>query len=145
MLWCPCIKCLCWSYVYFFAFATFNHVDYVFWVEVFIYFEFGFRVFKGIGFTFCNYITYFASFLLHLVTPCVVFSPNVEELSILLRFLGCLWILMIFLCLVFLWFCSCFQFLPDFSLFLWIVLDYFCCRFWYMLGVFHCFFFGGVP
>ena len=34
--------------------------------------------------------------LLHLVTPCVVFSPNVEEVSILLRFLGCLWLLMIF-------------------------------------------------
>ena len=34
---------------------------------------------------------------LHLVTPCVVFSPNVEEVSILFRFLGCLWLLMIFM------------------------------------------------
>ena len=33
---------------------------------------------------------------LHLVTPYVVFSPNVEEVSILFRFLGCLWLLMIF-------------------------------------------------
>ena len=36
---------------------------------------------------------------------------------------------MILLCLVFLWFCPFFQFLLDFSLFLWIVLDYFCCWF----------------
>ena len=34
--------------------------------------------------------------LLHLVIPCVVFSPNVEEVRILLRFYGCLWLLMIF-------------------------------------------------
>ena len=34
--------------------------------------------------------------LLHLVTPCVVFFPNVEEVSILFRFLGCQWPLMIF-------------------------------------------------
>ena len=33
---------------------------------------------------------------LHLVTPCVMFSLNVEEVSILFRFLGCLWILIIF-------------------------------------------------
>ena len=31
-----------------------------------------------------------------MVTPCVMFSPNVEEASILLRFLNCLWLLMIF-------------------------------------------------
>ena len=41
--------------------------------------------------------------LLHLVTHCVVFSPNVDEVgpnldevSIILRFLGCLWLLIIF-------------------------------------------------
>ena len=34
--------------------------------------------------------------LLHLVTPCVVLCLNIEEVSILLRFLGCLWLLMIF-------------------------------------------------
>ena len=33
---------------------------------------------------------------LHLVTPCVVFSPNVEEVSILFIFWGCLWLLIIF-------------------------------------------------
>ena len=44
------------------------------------------------------------------------------------------------MCLVFLWFCLCFQFLPDFSLFLWVLLDYFCCRLWHMLRVFcYCF------
>ena len=39
---------------------------------------------------------------LHLVIPSVVFSPNIEEVSNLLRFLGCLWLLVILLCLVFL-------------------------------------------
>ena len=34
--------------------------------------------------------------LLHLVIPCIVLYPNVEEVSILLRSLGCLWLLMIF-------------------------------------------------
>ena len=33
---------------------------------------------------------------LHMVTRYVVFSPNVKEVSILLRFLGCRWLLMIF-------------------------------------------------
>ena len=33
---------------------------------------------------------------LHLVTPCVVFFQNEEEASILLRFLCCLWLLIIF-------------------------------------------------
>ena len=33
--------------------------------------------------------------LLHLLND-VVFSPNVDEVSILLRRLGCLWLLMIF-------------------------------------------------
>ena len=40
------------------------------------------------------------------------------------------------LCLVFLWFCLCVQFLPDFSLFLEIVLGYFCCWLQRMLGIF---------
>ena len=34
--------------------------------------------------------------LLYLVTPCVVFSLYLEEVSILLRFMGCLGLLMIF-------------------------------------------------
>ena len=34
--------------------------------------------------------------ILHLVTPCVVFFPNVEEVSILFILLGCLWLLIIF-------------------------------------------------
>ena len=33
---------------------------------------------------------------LHSVTPCVVFSLNVDEVSILFRFLGCFWLLIIF-------------------------------------------------
>ena len=46
--------------------------------------------------------------LLHLVTTQVVFSPNVEEVNILLRFLGCLWILMIFVVGYFFDFFHCF-------------------------------------
>ena len=49
-------------------------------------FEFCFRALKGIGSSFYNYITYSTSFFLHLVTSCVVFSPIVDEVSILLRF-----------------------------------------------------------
>ena len=40
-----------------------------------LYFEFCFRVFKGIGFSFCNYITYFASFIIAFGNRlCCVFS-----------------------------------------------------------------------
>ena len=40
-----------------------------------LYFEFCFRVFKGIGFPFYNYITYFTSFIIAFGNPlCCVFS-----------------------------------------------------------------------
>ena len=65
--------------------------------------------------------------LLHLVhththTPrCVVFSPNVEEMSILLGFLGCLLLLMIFVVssifLILSLFLSCFRFFNSSGLF----------------------------
>ena len=82
--WYSCIKSLYWSYVYFFELATFDYVDYVFWVAawVFFYFEFSFRVFKGNGFSFYNYTSHILHRLfLHLVTLCAVFSPNVEEVT----------------------------------------------------------------
>ena len=96
--WYSGIKSLCWSYAYFLTFITFNYADCVFWITayVFIYSEFCFRVFKGIVFSFYNYITCSKSLFLALVISCVVFSPNVEEVSILLRFLCCLWFLMTF-------------------------------------------------
>ena len=52
---------------------------------------------KGTEFTFYNYITYFASFNFAFGDSlCCVFFPNVEEVNILFRFWGCLWLLMIF-------------------------------------------------
>ena len=44
------MKELCWSYVHFFTFVTFDYVDYDFWVaaEVFIYSELGFLVLKKV-------------------------------------------------------------------------------------------------
>ena len=67
-----CIKGLCWTYVYFFAFATFSYVNYVIWdaAEIFIYFEFCFQVFKGTGFSIYNYITYFNHLFLPLFFLC---------------------------------------------------------------------------
>ena len=54
-----------WWWWYIFVLATFNYVDYVFWVtsEVFFSFEFCFWIFKSIGFPFNNYITCFTSFI----------------------------------------------------------------------------------
>ena len=59
------------------------------------YFEFGFRDFKSVGFTFYNYITYFASFIFAFGNSLCCFFPNVEEVNILFLFLGCLWLLII--------------------------------------------------
>ena len=58
--------------------------------SLFIYYEFYFRVFKGIGFSFYNYITYFTSFILLLGNSlcCVFFEcrrgeylKNIEVVS----------------------------------------------------------------
>ena len=41
-------------------------------------------------------MTWWWWWLLHLVTPCVVFSPNVEVMNLLFKFWRCLWLLIIF-------------------------------------------------
>ena len=70
MKWRSGIEGLCWPYVYFFALATFNYVDYVFLnCCLSLYFEFCFWVFKGIGFSFFNYITYSTSFIIAFGNP----------------------------------------------------------------------------
>ena len=102
---------------------------------VFIHFEFGFWVFKGIGFTFYNYITYFASFIIAFCNSlCCVFSESRRSEYPFKIFESSLAFNYFCLCLVFLWFCPCFQVLLDFSLFMRIVLDYFYCSLRRMLG-----------
>ena len=55
-------KHLCWPYVYFFPIATFDYADYIFWVAaLFLILLLGF---KGIRFSFSNYIKYFTYFFL---------------------------------------------------------------------------------
>ena len=101
------------------------------------YFEFGFRVFKGIGFTFYSYIIYFASFITAFGNSlsCVYSEGRRGEYSF--KIFGLSLAFNDFCCLVFLWFCHCFYVL-DFWLFLWIVLGCFCCRLRRMLEVSRC-------
>ena len=82
--WYPGIESLYRSYVYFFTFVRFDFIDYVVWVEAlsFIYYEFCFRVFEGIEFSFHNHITSSNFLFLYFVILCIIYSPNVEELSI---------------------------------------------------------------
>ena len=73
-----------------------------------------------------------------------MFSPNIEEVSILLRFLGCIWLLNIFvvssISLILSLFLSSSRF---FKLFLGIVLCCFCCRLRHMQEVSRCCAFSG--
>ena len=88
MKWCPYIKDLRWPYIYSFAFCTFNYIDYIFEWQLKSLFWICFRGFKGIGFSFDNFITYFAWFIVAFGNPCVGFSPNVDDVSILLKIFG---------------------------------------------------------
>ena len=58
--------------------------------------NFAFGFLKELDFLFIIISDTLHFLFLHLVTPCVMFSLNVEEVNIPLRFLGCLLLLMTF-------------------------------------------------
>ena len=96
MEWYP-IKSLCQSNVYFFTFATFNYVDYVFLsccLNLYLFWI----LFQGFWrFSFYNYIPYFKSFVLAFGnSPCCVFPECRRGEYFFKRFWGCFWLLMAF-------------------------------------------------